>query len=168
MMPLAANVASTDSIAGSQRCHVRPSVIADVFALAANLRDADRAEVAGLGIDPRFGLRASFRDGMLRKTYIVDGEIAAMSGLCGSLLGDIGQPYLMTTPAVERVPVTFLKLAKQGLAEMLQHKMRLEGYVAANYAGACRLLEVLGFMLGKPEPIGPNKAGFRKFTLGPR
>src|SRR6185312_13064875 len=98
---------------------------------------------------------------MLRKTYLVDGVLAAMSGLCGSMLGDIGYPYLLTTKAVERVPVTFVKLAREGIAEMLRHKLRLEGHVAADYEGACRLLEVLGFRLERPETFA--KGSFRKF-----
>ena len=93
---------------------VRPSVVADVYRLAASLRDSNRDEIVDLGLDPRVALRANFRMAMLRRTYLVDGEVAAMTGLCGSLLGDIGFPYLMTAPPVERVPVAFLKLARRG------------------------------------------------------
>lgn len=142
---------------------VRPSDIKDVFLLAANLRDADALEVRSLGVDPKRGIRDNFKSAMLRKTYLVNGEVAAMSGLCGSMLGDIGYPYLMTTKLVERVPVSFVRLAREGIYEMLHHKLRLEGHVAADYRGACRLLEVLGFRLGKPETIGEGQ--FRKFFM---
>jgi hypothetical protein len=149
----------------ANRIIVRPSVVGDVYELAAALRPADRAEVEAVGIDPRVGIRRSFRHAVLRKSYIVDGELAAMSGLCGPMLGDIGQPYLMTTAAVERVPVTFFKLAAAGVDEMLAHKMRLEGHVAASYVRACRFLAAIGFSLGKPEPFGSQKALFRKFVM---
>lgn len=142
---------------------VRPSEVSDCYLLAANMRDADRAEVVSLGIDPKRSLRENYRNAMLRKTYLVDGALAAMTGVCGSMLGDIGYPYLLTTKAVERVPVTFVKLAREGIAEMLRHKLRLEGHVAADYEGACRLLEVLGFRLEKPETIGNGL--FRKFVM---
>ena len=142
---------------------VRPSEAADAYLLAANLRPADRNEVVSLGVDPRRGIRENYRNAMLRKTYLVDGSLAAMSGLCGSMLGDIGYPYLLTTKAVERVPVTFVKLAREGIADMLRHKLRLEGLVAAEYEGACRLLEVLGFRLENPETIG--NGSFRKFVM---
>lgn len=144
---------------------VRESVVADVYALAANLRAGDRAEVESLGMDVRVGIRISFRNAIQRRTYLVDGEVAAMSGLCGSLLSDIGEPYLMTGPAVERVPVAFIKHAKAAVADMLRQRKRLEGYVAANYVKACRLLEVLGFTLGEPLPTGPSGALFRKYTM---
>jgi hypothetical protein len=144
---------------------VRPSVVADVYRLAASLRDSNRDEIVDLGLDPRVALRANFRMAMLRRTYLVDGEVAAMTGLCGSLLGDIGFPYLMTAPPVERVPVAFLKLARRGVADMLEHKMRLEGYVAANYRSGCRFLQALGFTLGDAKPFGAKGALFRSFVM---
>ena len=149
----------------ADRVMVRPSIVTDVYDLAANLRPADRAEVEAVGIDPRVGIRRSYRHAVLRKSYIVDGELAAMSGLCGPMLGDIGQPYLMTSAAVERVPITFFKLAAANVAEMLEHKMRLEGHVAASYVKACRFLAAIGFTLGEPEPFGSQGALFRKFVL---
>lgn len=144
---------------------VRPSVVADVYKLAANLRSGDRAEVEALGLDSRHGIRRSFRNAMLRRTYFVDGEIAAMTGVCGDMLGDIGYPYLMTAPPAGRVPIAFVKAGRMALAEMLAHKLRLEGHVAANYGGACRLLERLGFILGPARPFGPSGGLFRTFHI---
>lgn len=149
----------------ANRVSVRLSRVEDVYTLAANLRPADRAEVETLGLDPRVGIRRSFRHAILRKSYFVDGELAAMSGLCGSMLGDIAEPYLMTGPLVERVPMAFIKLAKDGVAEMLQHKLRLDGHVAAAYGSACRFLAAIGFTLDEPRPFGSHGAPFRRFHL---
>lgn len=146
------------------RLEVRHSEIGDVYRLAANLRDGDRAEALALGFDPARAIRASYRDAILRRSYLVDGELAAMSGLCGALLSDIGQPYLMTTPAAERAKVSFLRLARAAVDEMMHHRMRLEGHVAASYTRAIRLLNALGFDLSKPEPIGPQGALFCAFV----
>lgn len=167
-MMLAANVAEQpwpDVPVAASRVAVLPSTVADVYALAANLRPEDSAEVDAMGVDVRTALRRNFRHAILRKTYWVDGEIAAMSGLCGEMLADIGRPYLLTAPAAERVPIAFIKHAKSAVAEMLHHRLRLEGYVAANYTRACRMLEMVGFTLGKPESFGPRGALFRSFTL---
>lgn len=152
-----------DKSLSANRCEVRPSIISDVYLLSDNVRTNDRNEVEALGTKVKNGLRTSFRHAILRKTYFVDGEIAAMSGLCGAMLGDIGEPYLLTTPTVERVPVVFVKQARLAIAEMMQHKLRLEGYVDAKYLKACRLLEVVGFTVGKPEKVGLGM--FRKFTM---
>lgn len=144
---------------------VRPSTIADVYELAAHLRAGDAAEVAALGMSPRDALRRAFRDAVLRRSYFVNGELAAMSGLCGALLADIGEPYLLTTPAAERAPVAFVRCARAAVADMLACRLRLEGRVDASYRRAVRLLEVLGFTLQEPRPFGPNGALFRVYSI---
>ncbi len=148
-----------------RKVSVRACEIADIYALATCLRDQDRMEMTCLGLEPRTILRASFRNSILRRAYFVDGELAAVSGLGGELMADIGAPWLMTTQAVARVPVSFVKIAREAVAEMLCHRIRLENVVAASYVGACRLLEVLGFTLEAPQPLGPNSVPFRKFWM---
>ena len=146
----------------SAKITIRDSTVCDVYALASNLRPADRAEVEALGISPRDGIRRSYRHAILRRTYLIDGEIAAMSGLCGAMLSDIGEPYLMTTPIAATMPISFVKLARDAVDEMLAQRMRLEGYVAASYTGAIRLLDMLGFSLGEPRLI--RNTPFRKYV----
>lgn len=150
--------------ASARLVEVRASEVADIYRLAANLRAGDADEVRALGLDPAFAIRRSYRDAILRRTYFVDGELAAMSGLCGPLLADIGEPYLMTTPAAERAKVSFIRCARAAVDEMLAHRLRLEGHVAASYTQACRLLEVLGFTLSEARPFGSNGALFRTYS----
>ena len=144
---------------------VRDSIVSDVYALAGNLRAGDRAEVDAFGVTPARAIRHSYRHAILRRTCLVDGEVAAMAGLCGAMLSDVGEPYLMTTPQIARIPVTFVKLARAIVQEMLAQRTRLQGMVAADYHGACRLLQLLGFTLGAPQPVGPRNVPFRSFTL---
>lgn len=148
----------------SPRVIVVPSKIKDVYRLCANMRDRDRDEAIAAGADPKKSMRAQFKSGILRQTYFVDGELVAMSGLCGTLLADTGFPYLVTARGIERVPVAFVKHAARAVDHMLMLRPRLEGYVLADYTGAVRLLEILGFQLGEPEPVKPSGALFRKFS----
>lgn len=154
----------------TRRHLIVPSRISDVYVLAANLRPDDAAEITSLGVDVRKALRLCFRNGIMRKTAFVESqdhrsEIAAMWGLCGVALGDIGEPYLVTGPAVERVPVAMLKEGRQAVADMLRLKTVLVGNVAASYTRACRFLGLLGFTLGDPRPVGPHKTMFREFRI---
>lgn len=149
----------------AKRCIVVPSVVRDVYRVAANLRTEDEAEITGLGLNPRDALRTSFRHAILRRTAFVDGEVAAMWGLGGAMLANEGSPWLMTTPVVERVPVTFIKVGRAQLDEMLQHRAFLSNVVAASYKRACRFLEVMGFVLDPPVPLGPNGVLFRRFWI---
>lgn len=147
---------------------IRPALIADVYALASCLRPGDRAEIDAIGKDPRVVLRASFRSSLTPpRAILVDGEIAAICGLGGDILSDMGAPWLMTAHAAERVsPRVFLSIARAELAAMLAVKPQLENWVDARYGKAVRLLEVLGFAVdAEPVPVGPKRAMFRRFHI---
>lgn len=156
-------LAPQSSRLADNRVFVRPSQVGDVYRLAANLRANDHAEVTGLGLDPRAAIRTSYRNAILRRTAFVDGEIAAMWGLGGNMLSDIGAPWLMTAPVCERVPVAFVKVGRCHLAEMLLHRQRLSNVVAASYHQAIRFLEVLGFNLDPPQRLSPDGPPFHRF-----
>lgn len=96
----------------------------------------------------------------------MDDEIAAIWGMGGDILSDVGRPWLMTAMPIERIPVSFVKIAQREIAAMNDVKPRLENYVDATYRKAARLLETLGFCLDPPVLIGPKRAPFRRFWIG--
>lgn len=149
---------------------IADSTISDLYALANNLRAADAAEITALGASPKSALRICFRNGILRQTAFVESdgnsEIAAMWGLCGAALSDVGEPYLLTTAAVERVPIATVRAGREAVGRMLRLRRELVGHVDANYTRACRFLELLGFTLGDPRPVAPTGALFRPFKIG--
>lgn len=163
----AARIACDDAAPmAASRVVIRAATAADCSRLAANLRAADRAEVQAAGMSSYKAVGKAFRSGIMTRTAFVDGEIAAMWGLGGTLLSDVGHPWLLTTAAVERIPVTFLKVARRELAAMVVTRRLLRNWVAADYAGAVRLLEVLGFTLFAPEPFGlRGDRLFRRFEM---
>ena len=72
------------------------------------------------------------------KTAFVDGDIAAMWGLGGTLLGDTGVPWILTAPAIEKVPLALVRESRKDIAEWLGFKRRLENLCAADYRAAIR------------------------------
>lgn len=151
-----------------------PATIAHVYALAAAMRAADAAEAIALGQRPKQLLRASFRMSRYARTaFVAKGRsrpssneewgIAAMWGLYGNILSDTGMPWLVTTAAIERLPVTFVREGRAEVAAMLTLVAQLENHVDAGYTGAVRFLEVLGFTLDAPAPHGVRGALFRRF-----
>ena len=72
---------------------------------------------------------------------------------------------MLTTPAIERVPMYFTHQAALERDAMLAIKPRLENYVAADYPKAVRLIEGLGFTIEAPQPVGPKHAPFRRFWI---
>ena len=127
------------------------------------LRDGDRRECEDAGIPPRKAVWRSYRASMLSWVAFIDGEPAAIFGLGGGCLSDVGRPWLLTTATVERHRLAFVRHAKIIVTDMLSIKPVLENHVSANYPGACRLIKALGFTLGEPEPFGRTGAPFRKF-----
>jgi len=88
-----------------------------------------------------------------------------MFGMGGSMFGDVGMPWLLTARAIEGLsPRMFFRIARWSIDEMLRHRSKLEGYVAADYVKACRLMEALGFVLDEPRMI--NGVPFKRFHQG--
>ena len=126
---------------------------------------ADAAEIEITGDGTRQALWRSYRKSIIARTVFIDGEIAAMWGMGGCVLGRIGRPWLLTAPPVERVKVSFLREARAGIATMLSICPELRGYVDAHYTRAIRLLEALRFEIGDEFPFGPNLAPFREYRI---
>jgi hypothetical protein len=134
--------------------------------LHARLRALDCLELTACGTSARVHLQQCYDGAVLRKTAFVEDQIAAMWGLqCGTLLSGEAYPWFLTAAAVERVPIAVVKEARKHLAEMLEVRSRLVNYVLASYAGAVRLIGVLGFRLGPPQPIGKDGVLFRRFEM---
>lgn len=147
------------------KVEVVPATIAHAYALARCLRDDDRAEIEAAGEGARISLRRCFRSSVMCKTAFVDGEIACMWGLAGTMLSDVGHPFLLTAAPVERAPLALIRIGKDEVKKMLWHRAHLYDYVAARYTRAIGLLEMFGFTVHAPMPFGPKLVPFCKFEL---
>lgn len=133
--------------------------------LSNTLRLGDRHEITCAGLSPRKALWRSYRQSIMRRTAIIDGAVGACWGLGGECLGEVGQPWLMTSPAIETIPITFVREARNELSLMLDMYPKLEGYVAASYSQACGFLRFLGFKLCDPIEIGPDRELFYAYRM---
>jgi hypothetical protein len=133
---------------------ILPTTLAHLDYLGTRLRAGELHEIACLGSTPADALRRSYAGSIYARTGIADGRIAAVWGCGGSPLGGVGEPWLLTTPEVERIPIRFVKVARQEVGQMLALFPVLSNYVSVQYRQACKLLEVIGFRLGDPVPIG--------------
>lgn len=144
-----------------------PSTPAHIRELGDKLRVADRRELEVYGFPTNKALWKSFKGSFLRKSAFINGELAAMWGVGGSPMGAVGQPWLMTTDAVYKIsPLLFARTYQREVLQMLKIFPVLVNWVDAEYNQAVRLLDIIGFNLGEPEPFGPNRAMFRKFEMG--
>lgn len=139
------------------------SDLSHVRELSKSLRDGDQIEAISLGLAPHKALYYSYKQGLYRRTGLVDGKVAAMWGVAGTLLGLVGQPYLATGREVEKIsPIRFARIYKKQTHIINQIFPILENYVDASYLGAVGMLRLAGFELS--EPIQMLNGTFCRFS----
>lgn len=142
-----------------------PTTPAHLEVIAGLLRADDVAEVGAFGWTPRQAVWRSWRRSIFSQTAYVDGDLAAVLGVGGCPLGRVGEPWLLTTPAVERAKAAVLLEGRGFVLQMLGIFPELKGKVSADYRRATRFLEVLGFSLSEPFAFGPRLALFREYHM---
>lgn len=126
------------------------------IALMAEAMDAvTRSTAEKIGMTPKKALWQSYRKSLVRKTAFIDGKIAAMWGVGGTVFSDIGQPWLVMTPEIEEHPFRVAFRYRKELNKFQYMFPCLEEYVDVTNKKAIRLLELMGFKLSKNIiPIG--------------
>lgn len=69
----------------TSKIQIVSTTIDHIWELLANLREADKKEIFALGITPDKALFDSYRKSILRKTILVDEEVAGVWGCTGQL-----------------------------------------------------------------------------------
>lgn len=138
-----------------------------VALLRQNLRPNDANEILRLGVSIEKALWRSYRNSVYRKSAFIDGKIAAMWGVIGSMLTDEGTVWLLTSPEVYKIsPLKFCRIYQEQVKEMLKIFPVLSNYVDIHYVSAIRLLENTGFKVYDVEPIGLSDNSYHKFEIG--
>lgn len=141
-----------------------PATPAHIRELSQTIREKDRAEIENYGFSCAKGLWRSYKQGLNNQTALINGKVAACWGVCGVYLGDVGQPWLLTSEEVYKIsPLRFARIYQREVYAMLEVFSRLENYVCASYPEAIRLLSIIGFTIGEPEKLG--NGNYRHFVL---
>lgn len=143
-----------------------PATIEHVRHIAADMQPADAREQVRFGIAPGRALYRSWRESVWSRTGLVEGKPAAMWGVAGSLLGDVGTPWLLMGRETRRVPaLRIMRIYHHEVADMTRMFPLLRNWVDAEHAAAVKALTVAGFAVGDPQPRGAHGALFRPFEL---
>lgn len=145
-------------------CEVVDCLPSHLSIVANRLRIEERIEFEAMGLVPRHALYNLWKNSSYRRTAFVDGEIAAVWGCAGMVLSTVGNAWFSTTPVIERVPMTFVKQARRGLAEMMQSKSTLISACGDSFERSIRLWTMLGFKLGDTMSA-PNGVVFRHLIM---
>lgn len=139
---------------------LRPATLADARYVGARLRMEDAAEVLLFGMRAEDAVVQSLRGSLLCECLTVEGEPAAIVGIAlEGLVGGVGCPWMLTTPAVERYPRAFARLTRSFVTRSLLMTERLENVIDARYTRSIRWLQWLGFT------VEPELAGLRRFWM---
>ena len=144
---------------------IEPARPEHVALLAPVMREADRREVwASSRSTPEQALRNGLTISSRAWTVFFEGEVAAMWGVAPlTLMSDTGAPWLLSSAAVDRHPVTFLRHSRALVGDMQDGYAVLRNYVDARYTKCIRWLRWLGFSIEPAEPIGWDRVPFHPF-----
>lgn len=150
------------------KIEVRDASEADALRIAPLLRSADYNEVcASYGSD----IEAALTDAVRRSAGLCwavyrGGQILMLMGTAPlNMTTGMGSPWLLGTPAADRVPKALHRIAKEKIAESRRQYPHLVNYVDVRNSRSARWLERLGFTLHPPEPYGPFGLPFHRFDM---
>lgn len=145
---------------------VRPLKVSDVWAVLADLRDADRDEIAALvGADAvHDAIETSVSSSSRAWTLTDDGQPIAVFGVAPSELHGVGMPWLVGTPRIVRRQRSFMRLCAHYIALMQQLFPVLINVVDARNTRAIAWLRHVGFEFGPPSNIGVEGRLFYPFS----
>ena len=133
--------------------------------MAREMRRATPHQAEAAGLNPKRALWKSFHQSIQAWAVYVEGEgIAAVFGIGGCFLSEVGEPWMFTTALVEKYPFALLRVARDIVEKMTDITPKLEGLIFAEYAQGTRFLRALGFSFGETVKVGPHKAPFVKFS----
>jgi len=139
-----------------------------ITAVADRVRPADRVELYLASCEePAVTLRRSLESSTLAWTGLIDGVPVCMFGVVpGTILGDVGHPWMVGTDQLDRYPFVFLRRCKGCVLEMQAAYSTLQNYVYQENTRALQWLIWLGFSVTIPgEPMGPFGAPFCRFEM---
>ena len=148
------------------KAHVRQSTQDDVEYLCDNLRPEDREEVLASHGSTREALQVGFDESEECWTITVKdtGEIAGIYGLA-RYDDDMAVPWLLTTPAIKKVWLPFLRGSRKWVEEANQKYPLLTNAVDADYTVAINWLRFVGFtFIKKHEKWGVGNKPFLEFV----
>ena len=147
---------------------IRPTEVADIKTVAANIRQADKEELwAASHMTPFQALKGSYlisRD--ISFVGEADGKVACMFGCKPpTKLSDIAVPWMVGTNELKFHSRRFLRLSRKMVEVWRKEFPYMENYVDERNVEAVRWLQWVGFSVYYPKPYGPDGLPFHRFDM---
>lgn len=126
--------------------------------MARMLRREHHQFLLRVGVDVHGQIRALYEESCFRKAWTVDGVLAGLGGVQGSLLSHTGLVWVTLTERATRYPVQIVKEARRQLAEIMLTKTELTTTVSFDDPAAQRFALAMGFhpsgAIAAASPVG--------------
>ena len=146
----------------NQSNYISPATVELAWQSSALLRWEDKRELEGLGHPPFYALPMSVA---LSKDpicfYNPEGDLSGFAGVVDEGNG-IGRVWMLTTPAVETMPILFVKEAKKWVEG--QNYTMLHNVMDPRNKMHGKLLHMLGFKRLCYVPVGPKSLTYVEFA----
>lgn len=151
---------------------VRPAEAADVFALAANLRDDDEQEVADMtGRDPVEAIGEGFVESTKCYTILWKGSVAGMMGVVPADKGAdtrLGMVWLLGSDQLALFGFSLVKYSRAWLRELIVGYDMVGNLVSARNPAHVRFLKHIGArVVATHDAVGPGKVPAYEFVFAP-
>jgi hypothetical protein len=132
------------------------------------MRNIDRREIYYTALlTPAAAVGFTTSTSVGKWTGLVDGEVAAIFGVARrSAISSIGVPWLLSTDAIERVPVTVARKSRVYFERIARAFPVMENHVLAENVQTVDWLKWLGFDMEEAKPYGAFGAPFIRFGKG--
>lgn len=142
----------------------------DCGRIARMLRPEHEAALVRIGVNTHREIRGTFSASYYRKAFLIDGKLAGIGGVMGSILSPFGFVWLALTDRATRYPMEIVREARRQLVEIMITKNELATTVAMDDPAALRLATFLGFHVadegfGAPAETRVGRRTLREYIM---
>lgn len=134
-----------------QAYSIVPAEIRHVRKIVRDLRAGHAQAMSAFGVDPYRALQSAFYSSSFRRAWIVDGELAGIGGVTGTVLSSSGVIWLALTQRAIRFPVAIVREARRQLREIMATRSSVESAIVCGDPAAWRFAEYMGFRARHPK-----------------
>ena len=121
--------------------------------------------MAQAGADPHRELRACFDQSAFRKAWMIDGRLAALGGVIGTLASGDGMVWLALSEEATRYPKAIIKEARRQIDGLMRTKRELRASIFEGDGASVRLAVFLRFQVIGAAWDGPAETRFGRRLL---
>lgn len=123
------------------------------------LRREQQAECLRRNVNIHRELRTMYQASYFRRAWTIDGRLAGLGGVKGSVLSPTGMIWVALSEEAMKYPIAIVKEARRQLDEIMRMQIELTTSVSYNDEAAQRFAVFLGFGVGGDEAF--SRAGRR-------